>query len=196
MNTKRQTIWLVSMLSLMVVLSAYYLFTEDVDKGSTMTTAPTNGELKVDEVSGANWNSVQEGLLSEDDEAVLRQIEQNLTSVGGDYITKLQFSRIENYAKEESRLLGIISDTKQDEAQMNAAIDELNRLEEQEERLASIEAELSASFPSVIIAEENNRFKVVVQSENLDRAQAADIVEMVMKTMEIGAGQVSVQYIP
>lgn len=32
MNTKRQTIWLVSMLSLMVVLSAYYLFTEDVSK--------------------------------------------------------------------------------------------------------------------------------------------------------------------
>ncbi|OPA81338.1 hypothetical protein BVG16_03215 [Paenibacillus selenitireducens] len=28
MNTKRQTIWLVSMLSIMVVLSAYYLFTE------------------------------------------------------------------------------------------------------------------------------------------------------------------------
>ncbi|MEI7024667.1 SpoIIIAH-like family protein [Paenibacillus sp. y28] len=30
MNNKRQTIWLVSMLSLMVVLSAYYLFTDDV----------------------------------------------------------------------------------------------------------------------------------------------------------------------
>lgn len=29
MNAKRQTIWLVSMLSLMVVLSAYYLFTEE-----------------------------------------------------------------------------------------------------------------------------------------------------------------------
>jgi len=29
MNSKRQTIWLVSMLSLMVVLSAYYLFTDD-----------------------------------------------------------------------------------------------------------------------------------------------------------------------
>lgn len=32
MNNKRQTIWLVSMLSLMVILSAYYLFTEDVGK--------------------------------------------------------------------------------------------------------------------------------------------------------------------
>jgi stage III sporulation protein AH len=31
MNNKRQTIWLVSMLSLMVILSAYYLFTEDVN---------------------------------------------------------------------------------------------------------------------------------------------------------------------
>ncbi|GIP25380.1 hypothetical protein J23TS9_05100 [Paenibacillus sp. J23TS9] len=35
MNSKRQTIWLVSMLSLMVVLSAYYLFTED--SGSSKT---------------------------------------------------------------------------------------------------------------------------------------------------------------
>ncbi|MED5017566.1 SpoIIIAH-like family protein [Paenibacillus chibensis] len=35
MNNKRQTIWLVSMLSLMVVLSAYYLFTGD--SGSSKT---------------------------------------------------------------------------------------------------------------------------------------------------------------
>ncbi|MCR8633952.1 SpoIIIAH-like family protein [Paenibacillus radicis (ex Xue et al. 2023)] len=44
MNSKRQTIWLVSMLSLMVVLSAYYLFTEDVNNlqfGSNQTTKST-----------------------------------------------------------------------------------------------------------------------------------------------------------
>lgn len=34
MTNKRQTIWLVSMLSLMVVLSAYYLFTEDTGTSS------------------------------------------------------------------------------------------------------------------------------------------------------------------
>jgi stage III sporulation protein AH len=49
MNSKRQTIWLVSMLSLMVILSAYYLFTGDVnklDKSATTndsTTASTQG---------------------------------------------------------------------------------------------------------------------------------------------------------
>lgn len=43
MNSKRQTIWLVSMLSLMVVLSAYYLFTEDVSKLKTAAD-PTQAE--------------------------------------------------------------------------------------------------------------------------------------------------------
>ncbi|OCT12426.1 hypothetical protein A8709_31870 [Paenibacillus pectinilyticus] len=50
MNAKRQTIWLVSMLSLMVVLSAYYLFTEDVNKLdlATTTTASQSQEVKID----------------------------------------------------------------------------------------------------------------------------------------------------
>ncbi|MBD0380724.1 SpoIIIAH-like family protein [Paenibacillus sedimenti] len=47
MNAKRQTIWLVSMLSLMVVLSAYYLFTEDVNK---LDLAATDSAAKPQEV--------------------------------------------------------------------------------------------------------------------------------------------------
>ncbi|NEW06215.1 SpoIIIAH-like family protein [Paenibacillus sp. SYP-B3998] len=50
MNAKRQTIWLVSMLSLMVVLSAYYLFTEDVNKLdlASTETATKPQEVKID----------------------------------------------------------------------------------------------------------------------------------------------------
>jgi stage III sporulation protein AH len=50
MNAKRQTIWLVSMLSLMVVLSAYYLFTEDVNKLDLASTQTINKsqEVKID----------------------------------------------------------------------------------------------------------------------------------------------------
>ncbi|NMO96879.1 SpoIIIAH-like family protein [Paenibacillus lemnae] len=64
MNNKRQTIWLVSMLSLMVILSAYYLFTEDagpaappVAEGTTSIgqqsnsgTETANNEIIIDEV--------------------------------------------------------------------------------------------------------------------------------------------------
>jgi stage III sporulation protein AH len=50
MNAKRQTIWLVSMLSLMVVLSAYYLFTEDVNKLdlSAVDAGQNPQEVKID----------------------------------------------------------------------------------------------------------------------------------------------------
>ncbi|AFC29783.1 hypothetical protein PM3016_2913 [Paenibacillus mucilaginosus 3016] len=47
MNTKRQTVWLVSMLSLMVVLSAYYLFTEDVNQIDVKTAGASTKELTV-----------------------------------------------------------------------------------------------------------------------------------------------------
>ncbi|WP_284640435.1 SpoIIIAH-like family protein [Paenibacillus silviterrae] len=47
MNTKRQTVWLVSMLSLMVVLSAYYLFTEDVNDLNFNATGTTSKEVVV-----------------------------------------------------------------------------------------------------------------------------------------------------
>jgi stage III sporulation protein AH len=52
MNNKRQTIWLVSMLSLMVILSAYYLFTEDVTPAQTAAGGQGQTENSGYETSG------------------------------------------------------------------------------------------------------------------------------------------------
>lgn len=82
MNTKRQTIWLVSMLSLMVVLSAYYLFTQDIG-GKNQVSDATNlqnvaevttpeGELAT-EVSGTNEDGSTYEISSLDQE-VLQQL--------------------------------------------------------------------------------------------------------------------------
>ncbi|MGG3836598.1 SpoIIIAH-like family protein [Paenibacillus thiaminolyticus] len=57
MNTKRQTIWLVSMLSLMVVLSAYYLFTEDTPKAPEM--AAEQQQLKGDATEATQLPQVE-----------------------------------------------------------------------------------------------------------------------------------------
>ncbi|MWV45040.1 10-formyltetrahydrofolate dehydrogenase [Paenibacillus sp. HJL G12] len=51
MNNKRQTIWLVSMLSLMVVLSAYYLFTGD--SGSSKTPVADSQQVGTEDKSAA-----------------------------------------------------------------------------------------------------------------------------------------------
>lgn len=64
MKGKRQTIWLVSMLSLMVVLSAYYLFTEDSGASIPKETA---GSVQVDNMKsgadGAQSPALDSGLV-------------------------------------------------------------------------------------------------------------------------------------
>ncbi|MNI39190.1 Stage III sporulation protein AH [compost metagenome] len=64
MKGKRQTIWLVSMLSLMVVLSAYYLFTEDTGASIPKETA---GSIQVDTANngtgGSDTTTLDNGLV-------------------------------------------------------------------------------------------------------------------------------------
>ncbi|KOP63933.1 mutants block sporulation after engulfment (stage III sporulation) [Bacillus sp. FJAT-18019] len=69
MNNKRQTIWLVSMLSLMVILSAYYLFTDD-----SGTKAPPVAEST--QVDGQKPSAGQEasGSTGAVDELVINEV--------------------------------------------------------------------------------------------------------------------------
>lgn len=69
MNNKRQTIWLVSMLSLMVILSAYYLFTDD-----SGTKAPPVAEST--QVDGQKPGAGQEanGTAGAGDELVVNEV--------------------------------------------------------------------------------------------------------------------------
>lgn len=59
MKSKRQTIWLVSMLSLMVILSAYYLFTEDGPQTST----PTDGQQVSTTNNGMSGNAAGDDVI-------------------------------------------------------------------------------------------------------------------------------------
>jgi stage III sporulation protein AH len=51
-------------------------------------------------------------------------------------------------------------------------------------------------YEIAVIDEESNQFKVVVSSEKLEKKQAAEIIKLVMSTMDVGADQVSVRYVP
>jgi stage III sporulation protein AH len=148
MNTKRQTVWLVSMLSLMVILSAYYLFTGETgsnkpaaegsqpDSGLVSGTEEGAGEgdIKVNEVQQPSSSSAAPNSemtdsttgLSEKDEEVIRQLEnQNAAAASNEVILRLQDDRSQKIAKETDRLYGIISDTNQKSEQASAAMESL-----------------------------------------------------------------------
>lgn len=79
MNNKRQTVWLVSMLSLMVILSAYYLFTED----SGPVNAPVAESQQVD---GINQGEVKEtaGILDPTEGLVINEVVNEGEVTGSD----------------------------------------------------------------------------------------------------------------
>lgn len=201
MNTKRQTIWLVSMLSLMVVLSAYYLFTQDLDdadklsgsNGKTENVSEVNGDgqgVVVDEVSQS------ESGISPEDKEVLKQLEQQGVAATGVF-GQLWDKRVAMYTQEQDRLYAVIADVEgSTDEEKAAATKEMEQLEDKNSKITELESALMDQYEMALISPENDRYKVVVASEKLEKKDAANIIEQVMKTLEVKPDQVSVQYVP
>lgn len=214
MNNKRQTIWLVSMLSLMVILSAYYLFTEDVtpvDNASGITDTNPAGAAKtggtnvdgleitqVDTVSGQealfDEHSSSESGLSPEDQAVINNL-GNLK--GSQLLDQIQLQRMEQRDKEAVRLQAIIADTKNatpEEAQ--DASEQLTMLEDMDERITALESKLLQQFDNAVVEEKDaNNYKVIVLSDQLDKKGAVNIVELATSELKVTPDRVSVQVV-
>ncbi|EFM09879.1 mutants block sporulation after engulfment (stage III sporulation) [Paenibacillus curdlanolyticus YK9] len=259
MNTKRQTIWLVSMLSLMVILSAYYLFTEDLNSpsnnlvsenaqtdktaGQNITEATAGGKddaIVVNEVEGdqaeVSGSSEAEATgatdptgtdasdkgdkaagdgdkaaasedgketaaavdeVSDQDKQVLDQLEtQGVTASVNSIFNEVKYKQQETFQKEQDQLMNVISNTKDasgDDAK--EATTKLDLLEEKMDKITALEEELSQLYPMAVVDTQQDRYKVVVQSENLERSKAAEIVDMVTKSLDVTPDRVTVQYV-
>lgn len=77
MKSKRQTIWLVSMLSLMVILSAYYLFTEDSSQNASK---PVEGEQVVNMQNPTDLKLFPDSVLSGQDVSISEVTSENGTA--------------------------------------------------------------------------------------------------------------------
>lgn len=285
MYTKRQTVWLVSMLSLMVVLSAYYLFTEDAGTVNHNQSALSLNEVKVDSTdlsmhaaeqivkeaaagaatgtgttagsaqsgaanssagsvqSGAansSAGSVQSGTANSSagsaqsgaanssagsvqsggansstgsaqtdaanssassqaatagsDAQVIQKVAAQATS-GREFFDSMQMQRTEELSKQSEKWMTIVTDSSQKTENVTKAYEELNKLQEMEARMTSIEEKLLKDFPNAIVTQDSNRFKVIVQADRLQKSQAVTIVDMMMQEMSIGPELISVQYI-
>lgn len=202
MNTKRQTIWLVSMLSLMVVLSAYYLFTQDLDDADKLSGSNPPAE-DVSEASGDGDTLVVDEVTQEEgaatqgltDEQILAMVESQgygENSVFSDILKKRDLQ----YEEEQNRLMADVANVTGDPEQSAEAVAAIEQLEEKSSKIAELEIALMEHYQIAMIDEENDRYKVVVASDKLEKKDAASIIDQVMTVMDVKADQVSVQYVP
>ena len=210
MNTKRQTIWLVSMLSLMVVLSAYYLFTEDTTTPDTtsaqsQTVAPGNssevlqsGDSIIQEVTSSqsgegDTTASNEGAINGEDQKILDQIAKDV--MAGNQIEEMQTERNNTYQTELERLYGVLNDTTVTDEKLLSAFDEMEQLDEQETKIAHLEEELQKDYSQAVITHENGAYTVVVESPKLEVKQAVAIISKLMKELNVSQDKVTVKYI-
>ncbi|MEC0089952.1 SpoIIIAH-like family protein [Paenibacillus macquariensis] len=249
MNNKRQTIWLVSMLSLMVVLSAYYLFTGDsgtskipvadsqqvVDQKSNenkelVTEVVVDGQNSdhtetpktTDTVKKSDDTTVATDTLKETDKAVTKDTSKDTTKVtakkettksteaknddevlkevasqatsGRSILDSYQLERKDNSMKKQSDLYALLNETNTPE-EVAKANDELRSLDEKESKITGIEEALHQQFEEVVVKEENDKYQVLVLSDKLDVKQAVNIVQLVMKELNVSQDKVSVQHV-
>lgn len=226
MNTKRQTVWLVSMLSLMVVLSAYYLFTEDVNELDLATQQAAGSEIKVDAVTTgtAPKTDTVDGKAAADkaaadqanasamppadkattapvasgakktDEEVIKQVSTVATS-GNDYFAGLHMKRTEEFSKQMEKWLTIQTDSKKSNDEVTLAMNEIQKLQDLDEKVTSIEDYLAKDFKNAIVLQESGKWKVVVQTAKLEKSQGVSIVDYVMNELNVTPDKVTIQYV-
>lgn len=176
MNTKRQTIWLVSMLSLMVVLSAYYLFTQDTSDNKALT---DNGNPKgeVTEVAGENDKTIVNN--DELNEEILAKIEREGILQGGIF-DNLQTKRDQYLDSEYDRILSSITNSGESNEEVTAAFAELQKFEDNASKIKSLEDKLMEKYDVAHIDQTEDVLNIVVSSSNMNKSEAAEIIEEVM----------------
>lgn len=209
MNAKRQTVWLVSMLSLMVVLSAYYLFSDELknldDVSGIADEADRGGAAVVegdaldslqmsDYMTGdAIANSLDQTNGSTLDEQVLK-IVQNQGSSGADALITLQLLRNEEMGKREEQLLTLIN-SKEDAEVVESAWDEYYAIQDQEAKLTNLEQLLEQKFNSVAVMEQSGKWNVYVHNDTLELSEAVGIFDLATRELSISAANIEIKHV-
>src|SRR5690625_4647764 len=162
---KKQTVWLLTMLSLMIVLSVYYMMSDKedlayVDTGQeemeqTVNQDQTDADVEVEGMSPVQSNELFTTIRMELED------ERNLKI---------------------DRLKDIVASKSATATEINEAIDEIDEIEKtstKESILQETILSVNNNYEDVLVRAEDNKVHVHVITDNLPREEAVKIMQMV-----------------
>jgi stage III sporulation protein AH len=114
---------------------------------------------------------------------------------GSDYFKTAQIKRDEELSILTEKWMTVSLDSKKSTEEVSKALNELEKIQDQEARVSNLENLLVKDFKNALVLQEGNKWKVVVQAAKLERSQGVSIVDLVMKELNIGADKISIQYV-
>jgi stage III sporulation protein AH len=188
MMLKKQTVWLLTMLSLVVVLSVYYVTTPE---GTNENVAFVNQPKEETKEKTTKINSESEVNVEETEDG---KVTSSIAS--DDLFTALRMQIEDERNKLREELNAIVASAEATAKEKSEAYDKIQKLADISEKEAVLETLIkSKGYEEVLVRVDDEQVRVTVKAKELSKQAANEIIQMVEK--EIGEAQdVAVEFQP
>ncbi|SFS93229.1 stage III sporulation protein AH [Marininema halotolerans] len=197
MNMNKQTVWLVTMLTLMVVLSAYYIVTGPVEPADKTAMEDkvldtTKVDVKTKELEKGDKEQKTAGKESNS------KVKETTTKGENDYFVGYQLQRNTLRSKLTEEYMKVLTDPQVSKKKANEAEAKINELTKVDKTESVMEDLIrNEGFQDAVVIENANKMvDVIVQSNKLTNAQVVKLIGMVKQQMDVPATKVSIAYKP
>lgn len=192
MLLKKQTVWLLTMLSLVVVLTVYYTTSPEQNNELAQNTE----EMATDESVAENTEST---VTENTDDTVTESTEDGstLTTTTSDEIfEEMRIALEEERSRKEEELTVTLAEAETAE-EKSAAQDEITQLQELSDNEKMMESLIKAeNYEDVFVKTVDGTVNVTVKAEELSAEAANDIVQLVRKNLNQPNALVAVKIDP
>lgn len=188
---KKQTVWLLTMLSLIIVLSVYYMTSPTPSPSNQL--AATTGHQKNNQKEKPKSNQQSKGKQGQNKKPSVA------TSIAGQAtFATAQMKKDDARSKLRAQLTSTIASknaTAEQQAKAEQKLQNLNHLSSEESMLESLI--IAKGYGNdALVNTEGNKIRVYVQTKSLSNKQAAEIMNLVEKKLHIPTEDIYVTYKP
>jgi stage III sporulation protein AH len=195
MVLKKQTVWLLTMLSLVIVLSVYYITAPGQGPGQFATTGDSEEEL-----SGEDLQNVESEVVNGIDVSIEEMTEEGTEASGistDQLFTAIRMEIEEQRSELKENLQAITVSANASAEEKSEAMDKIQELHELAAKEDILEQLIVADekYSDALVRANENEVRVIVKAnDQLSNTDANDIMRLVRD--ETGIKQVAVEYQP
>ncbi|TGB04342.1 SpoIIIAH-like family protein [Halobacillus salinus] len=179
---KKQTVWLLTMLSLLIVLSVYYM------------TSPDNGEMAF--IQDEDWSEMTddaqnaEGVETSGNDTVISQVSTE------ELFATIRLEQQNKRDQLQEQLSEIVTSSDFTAEEKNEALNRMETIKETQSKESILENTIraGASYEDVLVRAEDDTIFVTVKANELSKTETNEIIQMVSD--EFGKKEVQVQFQP
>ncbi|MEI5908121.1 SpoIIIAH-like family protein [Bacillus spongiae] len=190
MLLKKQTVWLLTMLSLVVVLSVYYVTSPPTDPASLTASESDEDDANLNEDAGTEENGEA---MTEDEINIITEVTDD------EMFTALRMDIQEERDKRLSDLTAIVAATDVSSTEKNKAYEEMKEIRELTEQEKILEAFIKdKGYSDVLVRNVGDQIKVTIKMNGSEhtKKEANNIMRMVREELGNDGTTVAVEFQP